>query len=194
VKAGIDLIAELGGNQVLFNGGKRAFGVPHAETWTRAAGFLAQAADHAQKTSVYITLEAEPYVYFLVNDIGSTLEMLREVDHPHLLAAVDIGHMNLSREGPEALQEIEPWIGRVHLSENDGLLHANNILGTGSVDFRLYLEAMQTSDLVAKQAARGVELTTVMELGVLGDEILDPDGYTRRSMQYVLSIAPFMTI
>jgi sugar phosphate isomerase/epimerase len=179
---------------VLFNGGKRAFEVPPDESWQRAVSFMQEAAEYAQRAGVYITLEAEPYVYFLVHDLGTTLRMVKAVDHPHFLAAIDIGHMNLSREAPATIEDLKLWIARIHLSENDGLLHANAILGTGSVTFGPYLRTLKDSGIDKLLATNGMELIAVMELGVLGDEIEDPDAYAIRSMEHIRAVAPFMEL
>lgn len=193
VRAGIDMIAELGGRQVLFNGGKRAFDVPHGRSWTNAVGFMRRASEYAQKNDVYITLEAEPYVYFLVNDLDTTCKMVKEVDHPHFMTALDIGHMNLSRDAPETLAALKPWTLRIHLSENDGVLHANDLLGTGTVDFGSYLRTIEDLGFEETCAQRGMELVAVMELGILGQAIEDADEYARRSRDHVLQVAPFIT-
>jgi len=190
VKAGIDLSAELGGKQVLFNGGKRSFDLPHAQSWDNAVSFLSQAADYAQEKGIDITVEAEPYVYFLVNDFDTTQQMVQQVDHPNLLAALDIGHMNLSRDEPGLIADIKDWLGRVHFSENDGLLHDNAILGTGTVHYPKYLEALLEPGLGETAESRGYDLCAVMELGVLGDPILDPDDWAARSLAHIARLAP----
>lgn len=192
VRAGIEMIAELGGRQVLFNGGKRAFGVPHDQSWENAVAFMRRASEYAQANDVYITVEAEPYVYFLVNDLDTTVRMVKQVDHPHCMTTLDIGHMNLSRDEPETLAALKPWTLRIHLSENDGVLHANDLLGTGTVDFGSYLRAIETLGFEETCAQRGVELVAVMELGVLGQPIEDADEYARRSRDHVLQAAPFI--
>lgn len=194
IQAGIDFVTYLGGNQVLFNGGKRVFGVPHTKSWQNAVSFIRRASTYAQEKGIYITVEAEPYVYFLVNDLQSTLQMVKDVDHPRCMATLDIGHMNLSRDAPQTLESIRPWTMRVHLSENNGLLHANDILGSGSVDFQTYLQALQKMDFAQTCENLGMDLVAVMELGVLGDEIPDPDDYARQSMEHALKAAPFIEL
>jgi sugar phosphate isomerase/epimerase len=193
VQAGIEMVAELGGKQVLFNGGKRAFGVPHDRSLANAVSFMRRASEYAQTSEVYITLEAEPYVYFLVNDLDTTCGMVKEVDHPHFMTTLDIGHMNLSRDAPETLERLKPWTLRIHLSENDGVLHANDILGTGTVELGSYLNTIENLRFEETCTQRGLELVAVMELGVLGQEIQDADEYARRSRDYVLQVAPFIT-
>lgn len=192
VQAGIDFISSIGGWQVLINGGKRSFALPHSESWENSVCFLRDVADYAQKKGVTVTLEAEPYVYFLVNDLATTLRMVTEVNHPNCQTVVDVGHMNLSRDAAQTLEAVKPWTVRVHLSENNGLLHANDILGSGSVDIAAYLQALYAMGFNSACRQRGKDFVIVMELGVLGDPIPDPDDYARRSMEHILKIAPFL--
>ncbi|NIM93768.1 MAG: TIM barrel protein [Anaerolineales bacterium] len=194
VRAGIDLIAHLGGKQVLFNGGKRAFGVPHSRSWENAVSFIRRASSYAQEKDVFVTVEAEPYVYFLVNDLDTTVRMVRDVDHPHCMTALDIGHMNLSRDAPETLEVVKAWTMRIHLSENDGLLHANDIHGTGNVDTGTYLKVLESTNFDDTCKKHNMDLVAVMELGVLGDAIPDPDDFARQSMRHLLEVAPFLEI
>lgn len=193
VQAGIDFIAYLGGKQVLFNGGKRAFGVPHLKSWENAATFIRNAATYAGEKDVFITIEAEPYIYFLINDLVSLIQMLKDVGHPYCMTTLDIGHMSLSRDAPETLDVIKPWTMRIHLSENNGLLHANDILGTGIVDIAAYLRFFESKEFEGTCKEHGMDLVAVMELGVLGDSIPDPDDYARRSMEHVVGVAPYIT-
>lgn len=194
IRAGIDFVAYLGGKQVLFNGGKRDFGASHAKSWQNAVSFVRQVSMYAQEKGIYVTIEAEPYIYFLVNDLDTTLQMLKDVNHPHCMCALDLGHMNLSRDAPQTLEKIKPWTLRVHLSENDGLLHSNNILGNGTVDTGAYLRVLQDMDFEQPCKERGMDLVAVMELGVLGEDIPDPEDYALRSIEHILKVAPFIEL
>lgn len=192
IRAGMEFMAFLGGDQVLFNGGKRTFSVPHQKSWDKAVTFMRRASEYAQEAGVFITLEAEPYVYFLVNDLDSTLRMVGEVDHPHFLAAVDLGHMNLSRDAPWALERLKGRIAHIHLSENDGLVHANQIIGTGTVPTGEYLQVLRDLRVEEECAEREIELVAALELGVGGESIDDPDSWVRRSVEYVTNLARFL--
>jgi sugar phosphate isomerase/epimerase len=194
VQAGIDLMAYWGGKQVLFNGGKRAFGVDHIRSWQNAVRFIREASTYAQEKDVYVTVEAESYIYYLENDLETTRLIVEDVDHPHCVTLVDLGHMNLSLDAPETLEAIKPWTMRIHLSENDGLLHANDQLGTGMVPKGSYLEYLHQHSFDQVCSRRKIELIAVMELGVLGQDISDADAYARDSMEYALKSASFMSV
>jgi sugar phosphate isomerase/epimerase len=192
--AGINFISSIGGRQILINGGKRSFVLPHSKSWDNSVNFLRELSEYAQKREVFITVEAEPYVYFLVNDLDTTINMVKAVNHPNCMTVLDVGHMNLSRDAPQSLETIKPWVTRIHLSENDGLLHANDVLGTGNVDIASYLNTFKEMDFEATNRKHGIDFVAVMELGVLGTPIPNPDDYARRSMEHVLEIAPFLEI
>lgn len=194
VQAGIDFISYLGGTQVLINGGKRVFGSPHSKSWENAVDFIREASSYAQSKHVYITVEAEPYVYFLVNDLETTLKFVTDVNHPQCMTVLDMGHMNLSRDAPGSLIRAKAWTLRVHLSENDGILHANDILGSGTVDLAAYLQALENMKFEETCDKYGIDLVAVMELGVLGDNIPDPDEYARQSMDHVLKVVPHLEL
>lgn len=194
VLAGMELIAFWGGNQVLLNSGKRELGVPHRESWDNAVAFMRHTAEVAQGMNVFVTVEAEPYVYFLVNDLDTTARMVAEVDHPHFLATIDLGHMNLSRDAPQSLERLKSQIAHVHLSENEGLVHANKVLGTGTVPLQQYLQALRDLEVEKECTRRGIQLTVAIELGVRGEPIDDPDSWAQRSIQYVTTVAPFVEL
>lgn len=192
LQAGIDWMDALGGKQVLFNAGLRSFNQSHARSWENAVQFIRRVSDYAYKKGIYITIEAEPYVYFLVNDLESTDKMLKAVDHPNCKTVIDIGHMNLSRDQHNSMVPIKDQIIRLHLSENDGILHANDVLGTGTVDFKAYLETLHQLRFEETCHMLGMELVAAMELGVLSTPIPDPDSYALTSLNHILDNAPFL--
>ena len=83
---------------------------------------------------------------------------------------------------------------RIHLSENNGVLHANDILGTGTVESGAYLRTLEKMNFTETCVEHEMDLVAVMELGVLGDDIQKPDDYASRSMEHILNIAPFMEL
>lgn len=194
VKAGIDQAAYWGGTQVLCNAGQRAFGTPHPQSWATSVEFLSRASRYAREKGIFLTIEAEPYVHYLVNDLDTTLRMVEAVDHPNCMAVLDVGHLNLSRDAPLGLVPIKKWTMRVHLSENNGLLHANDILGTGTVDFQSYLNAFEQMEFGQVCKEKEMDFVAVMELGVLGQPIPDPDFFATRSLDNLLKMAPFLDI
>jgi hypothetical protein len=92
------------------------------------------------------------------------------------------------------MNKIKPWAMRTHLNDNDCLLHSNSILDTDAVPLADYLSELEEMKFEKTCHEHKIELITVMELGTLGEIILDPDDYARRSMVYILNIAPYIMI
>jgi sugar phosphate isomerase/epimerase len=194
IRAGIDFGARLGARKVLFNAGRRVIGLDHQQAWHNAVSFMRRCADYALERDMWVLVESEPYVYFLVNDLATSLQMIREVYRPNFLTMVDLGHMLLSRESPGALVDAAPMIAHIHITENDGALHANNIIGSGATPVADYMAAINASPAAPHCAARGDELVAVMELGVPGDNIDSPERWVRESTAHVQEVAPFLIL
>jgi len=194
VRFGIDFAARLGAHRTLLNAGRRVIGLAHQQAWQNSVSFLRRCADYALDKDVRVLVESEPYVYFLVNDLATSIEMVREVGRPNCLAIVDLGHMWLSRESPAAVADAASIIDHVHITDNDGLLHTNGIIGSGTVLVSEYLAAIHASAAEANCAARNDTLVAVMELGVPGDSIDSPERWVRESMAHVQAAAPFLSL
>jgi sugar phosphate isomerase/epimerase len=191
VRFGIDFAGRLGAHRVLFNAGQRVIGLDHQQAWQNSVSFMCRCADYAFEKDIRILVESEPYVYYLVNDLATSAQMVREVDRPNFLTVVDLGHMSLSRESAADLADAAPIIDHIHITDNDGLLHANNIIGSGTTPVAEYLAAINASPAASYYAARNDELVAVMELGVPGDTIDSPERWVRESMAHLQEIAPF---
>lgn len=187
VRAGIDFAAQLGTPNVLFNTGQRSIGLEHGRAWQNAVGFVRQAADYADEHGISVLVESEPYVYYVMNDLATSLQMVEEVDRPNCLTIIDLGHMSLSRESPTALADAADKVGHIHITDNDGLLHANDIVGTGTTPVRAYLAAIHEAGLDRDPVA-------VIELGVPGDRIDSPERWVEASSAHALEVAPFLTL
>jgi len=194
VRAGIDFGSRFGARKVLFNAGQRVIGLDHRQAWPNSVSFMRRCADYALEQDVWILIESEPYVYYLVNDLDTTIQLIRDVDRPNFLTVVDLGHMSLSRESSAALADAASTIGHIHITDNDGLLHANNIIGSGTTPVAEYLAAINASPAQSYCTARNDQLVAVMELGVRGDTIDSPERWVRESTAYVQEVAPFLTM
>ncbi len=192
---GIDLAALWGVNQLMLNAGQWAYGVSREAAWSRAVRFLQRVCDYALPRGVYIAQEAEPYVWFLVNDIASTARMLADVDRPNFATLVDLGHMALAREGPADLARLGESIIHGHLSDHQPLQHTNQAIGSGSVPFADYLQALQAMDIDHRVRRFGYdEFVLSFELGVPGDRIAAPADMVRRSLEHIRRVAPYVTL
>ena len=195
LKEGIDLAVLWGVKQLMLNAGQWAYGVSREAAWAQAVRFLQRVCDYALPRGVYIAQEAEPYVWFLVNDITSTLRMMADVDRPNLTTLIDLGHMALAREGPADLARLWGSIIHAHFSDHEPLRHTNQVIGTGCVPIADYLQALQALDIDRQMQHFGYdELVISLELGAPGDRIADPDDRVRHSLQYLRQIAPDVTL
>ena len=194
IRAGIDLAAGYGARKVLFNAGQRVIGLDHRLTWRSSVSFMRRCADYAFERDIWVLVESEPYTYYLVNDLATTVQIIHEVDRPNFLTIVDLGHMSLSRESPAALADAASVIAHIHITDNDGLLHANEMIGSGMTPTADYMTAINDSPAMSHCDARGDELVAVMELGVPGDTIDSPERLVRKSTAHVKKVAPFLTL
>jgi len=195
LREGIDLCVFWGINQLMLNPGQWVYNLPRQQAWENALRFIQRVCDYATSLGVFIALEAEPYVWFLVNDIPSTLRMLADVDRENLAVLVDLGHMGLSRESPADLARLGDRIIHAHFSDHEKFRHTNQVIGTGATPTTDYLEWLRRADIDRQVRRFGYdELVVSFELGAPGDQIPDPDGWVRRSIDYVRQIAPFMSL
>jgi sugar phosphate isomerase/epimerase len=192
---GIDLCQFWGINQLMLNPGQWTYGLPRRQAWGNAVRFIQRVCEYAAGRGIYIALEAEPYIWFLVNDIPSTVHMLADVDRENLTVLVDLGHMGMSRESSADLALLGDRIIHAHFSDHEKFRHTNQEVGTGATPTADYLEWLHRQDIDRQVRRFGYDdLVVSFELGVPGDQIADPDDRVRRSLNYVRKIAPFMSL
>jgi sugar phosphate isomerase/epimerase len=195
LREGIDMAVAWGINQLMLNAGQWAYGVSRDEAWSKAVRFLQRVCDYAAPREVFIAVESEPYVWFLINDIHSTEQILADVDRPNLTTLIDLGHLALAREGPDDLARMADTIIHAHFSDHEPFKHTNQVVGSGFTRTAAYLDRLQKLDIDSKMGRFGYkELVVSFELGFPGDTIEDPDERVRRSLAHVLEVAPFMTL
>jgi sugar phosphate isomerase/epimerase len=195
LQEGIDLCDNWGINQLMLNPGQWVYGLPRQHAWENAVRFIQRVCDFAFAHDIYIALEAEPYVWFLVNDIPSTVRMLSDVDKENFTVLVDLGHMGLSRERPDDLAQLSDRIIHAHFSDHEGLRHTNQVIGTGVTPTAHFLDWLRSNDIDRQARRYGYdELVVSFELGAPGDNIPYPDDWVRRSLDYVRQIAPYMSL
>ena len=181
--------------QMMLNAGQWVFGVERKLAWARTVSFLQQLCDYAASREVFIVQEAEPYVWFLVNDTASTLRMIEDVDRANFTTLVDLGHMALAREGPEELERLSESIIHAHFSDHEPYRHTNQTIGTGFAPMGEYLDALRTLGIDGLVERFGYdELVVSFELGAPGDTIDDPDTWVQDSIDFVRQVAPTMTL
>jgi sugar phosphate isomerase/epimerase len=195
LEQGIDLAVEWGINQVMLNAGQWAFGIPRVEAWERSVRFLQRLCDYAASRGVYIAQEPEPYVWFLVSDLASAARMYQDVGRGNFTTLIDLGHMALAREDPQALEPLAESLIHAHFSDHKPHQHTNQIIGTGFTPTAEYLDKLCQLHIDQKAQRFGYdEFVVSFELGVPGDSIENPDDWIAQSIQNVQKAAPYMTL
>jgi len=195
LREGIDMALTWGVNQLMLNAGQWAYGMTRQAAWEKSVRFLRRVCDYAAPRGVFIAQEPEPYVWFLVNDIASTVRMMEDVDRRNFTVLVDLGHMALAREGPEELAGVGNAIIHAHFSDHKPFLHTNQVIGTGFTRTKDYLDELRRMEIDRRVKRFGYdELVISFELGVPGDRIGDPEDWVKRSIQHIQQIAPDMTL
>jgi sugar phosphate isomerase/epimerase len=195
LKEGIDLALSWGIRQLELNTGQWVYGIPRAPSWEKAVRFLQKLCDYAAPRDFYIAIESEPYVWFLVNDLASTVHMLADVDRQNFTVLVDLGHLALERQSPDQLLQIADVIVNAHFSDHRPTQHTNQVIGSGFTPTADYLDALRQMQIDRRVQRFGFdELLVSFELGVPGDTIAEPDDWVRRSLQYVQQVAPYMSL
>ena len=83
--------------------------------------------DYAALGDVFIAHEEEPYVWFLVYNLPTTVRMLEDLARQNFSVLVNPSHMALARESANDLTIIH-----AHFSDHQPYLHTNQVIGTAS--------------------------------------------------------------
>ena len=89
-------------------------------TIARYADRYATLAEQGQALGIKVCIEHFPETAFPT--VASTLEFIKEVDHPNLYLLFDIGHAQMTNEDPATVLPLAgDRLGYVHLDDNDGV-------------------------------------------------------------------------
>ncbi len=191
LRQGIDCAEAWGIRQLMLNAGQWSSAVGRKDAWQRSVGFLQELCEYAERKSIFVVQEPEPYVWFLVQDLASAQQMMRDIARPNFTLLADLGHMALAREGLLELMPLSTSIIHAHLSDHQPYLHTNQVIGTGSVATADYVAALEHLDVDRTARSFGFpELVISFELGVPGDRISDPDDWVVRSLAHVQATIP----
>lgn len=102
-----------------------------------------EVAEHARACGVTIALEPlHRFECYFVNTAEDCNALVDAIDHPNVLAALDTHHAHLEeRDLATAIRSSRGRLGHVQLSENH-----RGTPGTGQVDFRVVLAALEEID------------------------------------------------
>jgi sugar phosphate isomerase/epimerase len=186
---------ELGGRQVLvcWGCGVLERGCLHEQSWATMVAALREYAEWALPRGILIDLELDPHVYFIVNSTVKMAKVVEDVGMENVFPNVDIGHLEITREGPACLEKLRGRIIHVHLSETDTYAHTNSILGEGKADFRVYVDKVMALGIEENCARLDEPCVAGIEMGEPGGEVDDPERWVRKSLAYLSGVVPELT-
>ncbi|MCI0475853.1 MAG: sugar phosphate isomerase/epimerase [Anaerolineales bacterium] len=178
---------ELGGKQLLIcrGGGFYEPDVIPERSWLWMIEGLRELAEWCLPRGLLIDLEIEPHVYFLTNTTAQAAKIIQDVAMPNVVVNVDIGHLCILRESPNALEKLARRIVQIHLSETNAFDHTNSILGTGVADFKPYLAKAIELGIEENCKRYGEPCVAGIEMGARGGYVDDADRWVRESVEYL---------
>ena len=117
--------------------------IPPAEQWQTGVRNVRELGKYAADLGLKIALELEPFKLSLLNNVDNMVRFLDDVNHPAVLANIDVSHLLLSGTKPEELRRLKGKATHVHLSDCDGKIHGDLPPGRGVVDFPPYLREIK---------------------------------------------------
>lgn len=192
MKACAEFQLALGGRQVLIcrGCGIHEPGMMREEAWVNTISSLREFSAWCLGNGVLIDLELDPHVYFVVNSTARMAKAIEDVGQPNVLANVDVGHLSIVREGPNALEKLKTRMIQVHLSETDTFEHTNGILGTGMADFKAFVDKALALGIEENCRKLGEPCVAGIEMGERGGRVDDPDRWVQESLDYLAKILP----
>jgi len=187
-----DFQLELGGRQVLIcrGGGIHEPTMMREQAWVNMVSSLREYAQWCLDKGILIDLEVEPHVYFVVNSTAKMAQAIEDIGMPNIVANVDIGHLCILREAPDALEKLQSRILHVHISETDTFEHTNSIIGTGVADFKAYIARLLELGIEENCKRYGEPCVAGIEMGARGGFVDDADRWVRESLNYLAEILP----
>lgn len=189
-----DFQLELGGRQLLvcWGGGLYELGVSPEQSWLYMLENTGRFARWCLDKDLLVGFELDPHVYFIVNNTHKLARVVEDLGLPNVYPNVDVGHLVITREGPETLEKLKNRLLHVHLSETESFAHTNSILGTGAVDFRAYVDKLLELGIEGNCKRFGEPCVAGIEMGseASGGFVEDPDQWVQESLDYLNRILP----
>jgi sugar phosphate isomerase/epimerase len=146
VKRYLDLAYEYEAKNVLLVLGEYVWNqevIPPREQWQTGVENCRVLGDYAAELGLQIALELEPFKLSLLNTVDSMVRFLDDCDHAAVRANIDISHLLLAGEPPEAVRRLKGKAIHVHISDCDGRVHGDLPPGRGVVPFEPYLREIK---------------------------------------------------
>lgn len=197
MKACADFQKELGGRQLLvcWGGGLYELGTTPEKSWNLMLENVGRIADYAKQDDMLVGIELDPHVYFICNNTYKLAKAMEDLNRTNVYPNVDVGHLVITREGPEQLEKLKSRLLHVHLSETESFAHTNSILGTGAVDFKLYVDKLLELGIEENCKKYGEPCVAGIEMGseASGAFVENPDMWVEESLKYLAKIMPNVT-
>ncbi|MEI6157631.1 MAG: sugar phosphate isomerase/epimerase [Atribacterota bacterium] len=191
-----DLQLLLGGKQVLvcWGGGIYDVSLLKAQSWINSVVMIHKYAEWAKGQGILISLEMDPHVFFVVNNMEKMARFLEDIQMPNVFPNVDIGHLCITREAPHILNKFKDRILHVHISETSSFEHTNSIIGSGVADFRAYVD--QTIELGIEETCQkyGEVAVAAIEMGDPNIVVDDPERWIQQSLLCLRRVLPEITV
>jgi len=192
-----DFQLELGGKQLLvcWGGGLYEMNLTPEQSWLYMLDTVGRFAEWGQDKGILVGFELDPHVYFIVNSTYRLAKVIEDIGLPNIYPNVDVGHLVITREGPEALEKLANRLLHVHLSETESFAHTNSILGTGVVDFKAYVDKLLELGIEENCKSYGEPCVAGIEMGseAAGAVVDDPDHWVEESLKYLEKTVPKLT-
>jgi sugar phosphate isomerase/epimerase len=192
-----DFQMELGGRQLLvcWGGGLYEPGITREQSWLYMLENVGRFASWCLDKKLLVGIELDPHVYFICNNTYKLAKAVEDIGLPNIYPNVDIGHLVITREGPEQLEKLKSRLLHVHLSETESFAHTNSILGTGVVDFKAYVDKLIDLGIEENSRKYGEPCVAGIEMGseASGAFVENPDMWVRQSLAYLANIMPELT-
>jgi sugar phosphate isomerase/epimerase len=148
VKAGMDVCAALGGDQIMFflgqDGCDYSLEVDYEEAWGWMAESIAEMATH--RRDVKICLEYKPFEprrHIFLNDVGTALHLADAIDADNVGVVLDTGHALMAGEVlGESIWLLHHARRLYHFHFNDNYRGWDDDMIVGSIHFMPFLEAI----------------------------------------------------
>ncbi len=192
-----DFQLELGGKQLLvcWGGGLYEMALNPEQSWLNMLDTVGRLAEWGRDKGILVGFELDPHVYFIVNSTYKLAKVMEDLNLNNVYPNVDVGHLVITREGPEALEKLSNRLLHVHLSETESFAHTNSILGTGVVDFKAYVDKLKKLGIEENCKKYNEPCVAGIEMGseAAGAVVDDPDYWVSESLKYLENILPELT-
>ena len=147
VHSAISLAQRMEARFVVVVAGRATYGVRKKDAWKWAVEGFQECASHARSKDIFLGLEhLTPLEGNVVVTLDDVLQMLEDVDSPHLLALLDTGHVGVVGESlVDYVFQLGEKLGHIHVDDNDGTSDDHLPPGCGTINFDPFFCALKKS-------------------------------------------------